>query len=324
MNALLTAESDSLLDDFPDALIWVAPNGRVEHQNHAAAELLSQALVGRAWSDCIAKYFAPSPNDGHEVSLHDGRLVSLRTQARSEGGQLIIMTDLTPSREWQSKRAHQARLAELGQMSASLAHQIKTPLATCLLYSEMLQDSSLEPGQIQRFAQRLNQSLTGLSEQVHELLNYSRGELALTDRVSVQSLIDEWQALTRQTLAREQEWTMQIASGDVQCAKRALTGAFMNLIQNARQIAGERGIDLKLAIGAQMLNGKLLIRVIDNAGGLGDLSPSDATEPFVSKRAGGTGLGLAVANGILMAHGGKLSLQPIPGGLCATLEVPLL
>lgn len=326
MNSILTAPSaptDPLFERFPDSLIWIGADGLVLQQNPAALALFGESLVDWQWSDCVERFFQPSPDDGHEISLKDGRLVSLKTTAMPSQGQLIVISDLTPSRQWQRAKAHQTRLAQLGQMSASLAHQIKTPLATAMVYAEALTEPG-DPTRQRQQAQRLLTSLEGLSTQIQDLLSFSRGELELKDQVSTQGLIQHWQTEAERLLKTPIQWTCQLTDAQIRCAKTALTGAFLNLVKNAQQIARDRSIALRLVIGAREIEGKLRVTLVDNAGGLNGLTPQAVMAPFSSQRAGGTGLGLTVCDGLLKAHGGRLTLDPIPDGLSVTLEVPLI
>jgi len=97
--------------------------------NPAAVDLLGEPLRHRAWSEIIARAFAPRSDDGHEISLADGRRVNLSTcPLGDEPGQIILITDVTEMRRLQDRLHHQQRLAAMGETAASLAHQIRTPL----------------------------------------------------------------------------------------------------------------------------------------------------------------------------------------------------
>ncbi|MFX5472275.1 PAS domain-containing sensor histidine kinase, partial [Acinetobacter baumannii] len=92
-------------------------------------------LVGMLWREVIARCFAPREDDGHEISLRDGRRLSIATRSlNGEPGQLILLNDLTDPRRPQEQLARHERLSALGRMVASLAHQIRTPLSAALLY----------------------------------------------------------------------------------------------------------------------------------------------------------------------------------------------
>ena len=89
---------------------------------------MGEPLENERWLDVIHRAFSPKDDDGHEVSLKDGRRVKLAISA-SDLGQLILITDLTETRLLQSRLSDLQRLSSLGKMVASLAHQVRTPLS---------------------------------------------------------------------------------------------------------------------------------------------------------------------------------------------------
>ena len=110
--------------------------------NPAACELLGEPLVGELWRQVIARSFAPRKDDGHEISLRDGRRLSIATRSLdAEPGQLVLLNDLTETRRLQDQLARHERLSSLGRMVASLAHQIRTPLSAAMLYAGHLADA---------------------------------------------------------------------------------------------------------------------------------------------------------------------------------------
>ena len=85
-----------LLDLLPGGIIVIDDRGRVREANPAACELLGLPLEGELWRHVIARCFAPREDDGHEVSLKDGRRLSIATRSLdAEPGQLVSLNDLT-------------------------------------------------------------------------------------------------------------------------------------------------------------------------------------------------------------------------------------
>nr|BFE90467.1 hypothetical protein GCM10020185_10030 [Pseudomonas brassicacearum subsp. brassicacearum] len=179
----------NLLDLLPGGVIVIDAHGRVREANPAACELLGLPLEGELWRHVIARCFAPREDDGHEVSLKDGRRLSISTRSLdAEPGQLVLLNDLTETRHLQDQLARHERLSSLGRMVASLAHQIRTPLSAALLYASHLTEQQLPMETQQRFAGRLKERLHELEHQVRDMLVFARGELPLTDRVTPQGL----------------------------------------------------------------------------------------------------------------------------------------
>ena len=121
----------SLLQLLPGGVVVLDGNGCIQEANRAASALFAkQDLIGKRWRDIISEQFSPQEDDGHEVSMKNGRRLSIQTSGlENEPGQIVLMTDQTQTRELQAKLARHQRLTEMGKMVASLAQQVRTPLA---------------------------------------------------------------------------------------------------------------------------------------------------------------------------------------------------
>ncbi|MFN6972339.1 MAG: histidine kinase dimerization/phospho-acceptor domain-containing protein, partial [Rheinheimera sp.] len=145
-----------LLQVLPTGVVVLDARGFVQQANPVAISMLGEPLTGQRWLDVITRSFRPRSDDGMEVSLHDGRRVQLAiTSLQPEPGQLIVLTDLTETRQLQSRIAHLQRLSALGKMMASLAHQIRTPLSSAMLYAQNLTNLKLDQNSRQQFQHKL-------------------------------------------------------------------------------------------------------------------------------------------------------------------------
>ncbi|WP_417778972.1 sensor histidine kinase [Stutzerimonas xanthomarina] len=314
----------SLLDLLPGGVIVIDGQGRVREANPVALELLGAPLEGSLWREVIARSFSPRRDDGHEISLKDGRRVSIATRSLNvEPGQLVLLTDLTETRRLQDQLARHERLSALGRMVASLAHQIRTPLSTAMLYASHLEQGGLSAEHQQRFAGRLKDRLNELEHQVRDMLVFARGDLPLEDRVTPAELLGALRAATETKLEGVAvRWQCDTQTGALLCNRDTLVGALVNLIENALQAASG---DTKLKIHFFARGTALRISISDNGIGIDAATLARLGEPFFTTRATGTGLGLAVVNSVARAHSGALELRSRPGrGTCATVRLPLL
>ncbi|MDD2048784.1 sensor histidine kinase [Pseudomonas putida] len=314
----------NLLDLLPGGVIVIDGQGRVREANPAACDLLGEPLVGELWRQVIARSFAPREDDGHEVSLRDGRRLSIATRSLdAEPGQLVLLNDLTETRHLQGELARHERLSSLGRMVASLAHQIRTPLSAALLYASHLAEQSLPLETQQRFAGSLKERLHELEHQVRDMLVFARGELPLTDRVTPKAL---FQALQQAAQAHVQghavRWQCDSHLGELLCNRDTLVGALLNLIENALQASSEP-VRLKVHLYRR---GQLLRLCVSDAGaGIDSALLARLGEPFLTTKATGTGLGLAVVKAVARAHQGTLQLRSRLGrGTCALVTLPLI
>ena len=325
-NGRLTNRIEHLLTALPAGVVVLDGHGRVQEYNPAAVELLGEPLSGAAWTDIIARAFLPRAHDGHEISLRDGRLASVATRSLDpEPGQIILITDLTSTRLLQEQLARHQRLSSLGEMAASLAHQVRTPLATALLYVSHLNRPQLDEGERLRVAEKILSRLRHLEHLVKDMLVFARGDALCQERVVLAPLLNEiQQALEPQLQASGCRFTLDARIGDSVLLgnREALAGALLNLVTNAIQACGTGGAISLTAMCAQ--DGEIEIRVSDNGPGIPAELQERIFEPFFTTRADGTGLGLAVVQAVMRAHAGELRLESAPGaGTTFCLRLPL-
>lgn len=318
-----------LLEVLPAGVVVIDGEGIVQEANAAAIDLLGEPLSGERWIHIIDRAFSPQPGDGHDVSLRDGRLVHISTSPMgSEPGQIILLQDVTETRALQNKVSHLQRLSTMGEVAARLAHQIRTPLSSALLYLAPLLKEDSEPDIRQRFASRLKHSLTHMEQLVRDMLAFSRGSMASTSPVAITSLLDE---VLQQFQSQPQSEQFQISihnhvnDGHVYGSQAALASAINNLLNNARQACGHSGI---IRIFAEFIEDNnrawIDISVEDNGPGISEADRDKILTPFYTTRANGTGLGLAVVQSIAKAHKGELWIESDEGeGSTFGLRLPI-
>lgn len=324
--ACLAGRLQNLLDLLPGGVIVLDGRGVVREANPAARELLGEPLEGQLWRELIRDRFAPRDDDYHEVSLRSGRRVSLATRSlRGEPGQIILLTDLTETRQLQTQLARNERLSALGRMVASLAHQIRTPLSTALLYASHLHQPDLSVTHRQRFSQRLKDRLQTIEQQVRDMLLFAKGDLPLTDRLSAHEFFVNLQQQA-ETLIGESgadcRWEDRCPPGvHLHCNRETLIGAALNLIDNAIQ-AGTPAARMKVC--QRLQEGRLSLSVVDVGRGMTRAELAKIGEPFYTTRAQGTGLGVSVVKSVAHAHGGAFLLRSRAGqGTWAELVLPV-
>ncbi|MCF7533869.1 sensor histidine kinase [Pseudomonas petrae] len=317
-----------LLDLLPGGVIVIDGTGMVREANPAALDLLGEPLIGMLWRNVIARCFAPREDDGHEISLKDGRRLSIATRSLdAEPGQLVLLNDLTETRHLQSQLARHERLSSLGRMVASLAHQIRTPLSAAMIYASHLAEQALNVETQQRFAGRLKERLHELEHQVRDMLVFARGELPLTDRVTPAALVAALESAA-QTHVRDVavRWQCDSATGELLCNRDTLVGALLNLIENAVQAsAGHTDGRRRIKIHAYNRENTLRLCVSDSGSGIEPAALARIGEPFFTTKTTGTGLGLAVVTAVARAHQGRVEFRSRPGrGTCAIVSLPLV
>lgn len=319
---------EHLLQVMPAGVVVVDGKGFVRQSNNLAKTLLGEPLEGQLWRTIIARSFKPQADDGHEVSLYDGRKVKLSiTPLEKEPGQLIVLTDLTETRQLQQRIGHLQKLSSLGKMVASLAHQIRTPLSAAMLYAANLSNNTLNKTSREKFSHKLVSRLRDLESQVNDMLLFAKsGDEQVISEISLHSLMQEVQQGADAMLQSQQATlTLSLPDPDVVILgnKTALAGALQNLIHNALTVVSQKAV-IKLTAVRQGNNADWVdILVIDNGPGVKTENINRIFEPFFTTKSNGTGLGLAVVRSVAQSHQGKVQASNLAdGGACFTMCLP--
>lgn len=249
----------------------------------------------------------------------------LRAQALELRGQLAekqraLMASLERERELEIQALRQSRLAAMGEMAATLAHEVRNPLGGMELFTRLLIDELAEQPRSRRLAEQIARGIQDLNHLVGNILEYGRmpePRLALT---SVGGVIEEAFSVVGPSLqagirveipdARELHWWLDRA---------LVTQVLLNLLRNAGEAMGDRGV-LRVAIEADE---RLLRIVVEDTGpGIEPERAATIFDPFFTTKERGTGLGLAVARAAVLAHGGDLTLEPSAQGARFVVSLP--
>ena len=313
--ANMSNQMPHILQAMPSGVVIIDGDGVVTLANPVATELLGRPLLGARWFDIIHRAFAPQDDDGHEVSLKNGRRVKLAiTPLAPEPGQLIVLTDLTETRLLQKNLSHLQRLSSLGKMVATLAHQVRTPLSAALLYASNLASPKLTDAARHKFQSKLVDRLNELERQVNDMLLMAKGRQdSMAESVTMDDIITHVMASCEPIADKKQcqlEW--EDSSHSTMLANvNALSSAVNNLVMNSIEAGAT-----KIKVSASETKDGLLLDVIDNGKGLDPAMQKQVLEPFFTTKSQGTGLGLAVVQSVVRNHGGQIQLSCKPGMGC--------
>ncbi len=315
----------NLLRALPGGVVVIDGQGIVQECNSAALKLLGEPLVGERWRNVVERTFKPQWDDGHDVSMHDGRYVNISTQSLdSEPGQILLMTDVTETRQLQEQISGLKRASAMGEMAAALAHQIRTPLSSALLYISNLGMNNLDADRRKRFTQKTMSSLQHLESLVEEMLLFARGERLSASPANIDEVISEFLAQQNEELENcktKITFINKVSHVQVNLSCDAFKSALQNLFNNACQAAGEA---INLTIDLQQQADQVQLKIIDDGPGIPDSIKTRIFEPFITTRVNGTGLGLAVVDAVIRAHKGTISVEDASGiGTCFTICLPV-
>lgn len=308
----LSERLSSLLDALPAGVVLLDANAVVVALNPAAIALFGQSAVGRHWGDVARDHLEPTLAVG-EWLCGGGRVSIAESALPSAGGKILLVHDVTAAHQMKTELERNQRLAAMGEMAASLAHQLRTPLAAALLYTSNLGQPGMSDDARARFSEKASGQLRRLERLIQDVLLFARGESIGRDVIGAGDLLAE-AAQTVEPLMRAHG--LEFAVNDacqgaaIVGSRKALFGALVNLLENAMQAMPGGG---KICLSGNRQGDLLLIGVRDSGPGISRETQARIFEPFFTTKGQGTGLGLAIALGVARAHGGTIDLVSEPG-----------
>ncbi|BCA95811.1 PAS domain-containing sensor histidine kinase [Legionella antarctica] len=302
-----------ILSSLPNALVILNARGRIVWLNPSAEAMLGYGLIDVLWLDVIQSAFVPRDDDGHEVSLADGRRVHVAISSLdSLPGILITLSDITATRDYEKAKENEKRLVSIGTMTAQLAHQIRTPLSSAILYTEHLNNLPNLDIRIENWIHRLQECHASIEQQIQDLLLFARGTSIEPKFIN----IEYW---CSQLIQRAQPYAESysalfklnnlLKTREASIHGESLIGAVLNLVINALQ---SEATEIYLTL-ASIDDSGIQILVEDNGKGMPEDVKAQAFSPFYTTKAQGTGLGLAVVFAVVKAHGGRVHMESTEG-----------
>lgn len=342
-----TAVHEAVLASLLEAVVAFSPGGQVHYVNPAAEQLLGRSrrlLIGRdrcevfrttRWLSEMLRRLGPS----HPAIREEGELVT--TQSRvpvlaeativvgkepgTEPGGVLVLYDLTSRGMLQVQELHRRRVAELDRMAAQFAHEINNPLAGIRGAAQLLGRKLDDRPDLAEYTAMIVRQVDRLSGLVEALMALE-APLLRKEPVNIHRILNELMLLER-SAADERgivfESHFDPSLPDVSGDPARLEQLFLNILRNAvahcPESLGRVRIATRMehAFVVDRQSGRvsyLTVSIADNGPGLDDEALAHLFSPLFSRRSGGHGMGLAIANAIAMAHDGRIRAANAPGG----------
>jgi nitrogen-specific signal transduction histidine kinase len=238
-------------------------------------------------------------------------------------GYLALFIDLTEIQRRNEQEKLSKSLAQLGELTAGMAHELRNSLGTLRGYLTLIDRQPDEEG-LEDYLAEIRRETDHLQRVLEDFLSFARPGTARMEAIDISVLLRQAsedptlggkEVLIRSDLEPEDS----IIKGDAQLLERAMR----NLLHNACQAELEAGSEGALEVLVQRDGEALEISILDRGPGLADEMRGRLFEPFATHRPDGVGLGLALAHRIVDLHGGRLSLENRhDGGAVARLHLP--
>ncbi len=346
-----------VLDTITDAVMVVDEHGRVVLVNPAVARLVGPVAVGagpEGWPQhgvaCRADGTTPLPLDelvlaralrGAVVADAEERLCRpgepagpwisasaspLRDEKGRITGAVVVWRDITERKRAEDQLLQSARLAAIGQMMTGLAHESGNALARSQSCLEMLAWEVEDRPEAMALIQRIQRAQDDLKLLYEEVRGYAAPLQLDRETWDVSGVWRQaWDNLAVARKGRDALLAEERTGADLHCAVDAfrLEQVFRNVLENALA-AGRDPVRIRVRASATRLNARpaVCISIQDNGPGLSAEQRARIFEPFYTTKTKGTGLGMAIAQRIVEAHGGTIAVGPGPGGADIRITLP--
>jgi signal transduction histidine kinase len=264
---------------------------------------------------------------GGEGATHLGVTVSpIRDASGEPHGAICLFSDLSAVVELEEQLRLKDSLARLGELTAGIAHEFRNGLATIHGYSRLL-DLERMPEDYRAYVSGIRKETEDLGRVVTNFLNFARPADLTLGPVDMQAVAERAAEEIRPD-ARTRGGDVQVRGefGHVAGDEVMLRQAFSNLCRNALEACLEARVAPKVVIEGTRDRAQNVLRVTvtDNGAGIRESMQSRIFRPFVTTRARGTGLGLALVQKIIVTHNGRVAAaNGEDGGARLTVTLPL-
>ncbi|WP_432719721.1 ATP-binding protein [Jeongeupia wiesaeckerbachi] len=325
--AALSRRLTILMERLPGGVVELDAAGTVSMLNAAARYLLAPLMEGMDWAAFSAEYLTQGEADLWMYPQARGvlRLRIVGTSVPEESCRILLVQDLTETWALEQSLAQHKRLAAMGEMAAGLAHQLRTPLATALLYAGHLARPQLGEADRCRFALKTVDRLRHLEALTQGMLHFVRGNVLDMVPVSLgDCLLEAVHTIEPQFIARQMrlEFASTGINAQVLADPKELIGLVLNLLENAMQ-ASEVGSCVELSVCCESDFATMVVR--DGGRGIAPEHIERLFEPFYTTRKDGTGLGLAIVHRLVERFGGDITVASVLGeGTEFIVRLPVL
>jgi two-component system sensor histidine kinase PilS (NtrC family) len=317
-----TVINQRVIEEMQDGVLVLSRDGRVRQSNPRARELLgsngsSEVLLSEC-SPELARGFADWCRDGSEDAMLvqvTANHMQLRARfvgtASTESDVLVFLENMSRLRE----QAQQIKLAALGRLTASIAHEIRNPLSAISHAGELMREE--RRGELhERLLRIVLDNSQRLERIVSDVLELGRRDRVYRELIDLRDMLP---AFVEQYLVKENVPAdvirLELSGLATLCFDRShFHQVLWNLLSNALRHSQVSAGSVRMLVSNAKVDGQVELHVIDDGEGVGDEWREQIFEPFFTTHHRGTGLGLYIARELCDANGAQLELQgPGPG-----------
>ncbi len=235
-------------------------------------------------------------------------------------GYVLLIKDITAMKEKEAEDSRNKRLMAMGEMMASIVHELRNPLCSIELYSSMLY-RELKGTSYEAIARGVSGGVQNLNNFLSNMLYFAKPRIPKNTLFRIDTVVEETISMISPVVqTREISVHQDVEPFCLQGDPGLLKQAIMNILLNAVQ-AMESGGEIR--VFTEFTEGYLRLNIKDSGKGIDRTIMDRIFDPFFSTKEEGTGLGLSIALRIMQSHGGSISIKSTPGqGTVFILQFP--
>lgn len=312
----LSQQLSLLLSALPGGVVAIDSEGIIESANPVALTILGEPLLQCFWQQILEDRLLAT-NIASEWNLrkethHDFRRISIESSVSEDSGKMILLIqDITEAYTNQERIKREQRLAVMGRMAANLAHQLRTPLSTALIYATHLSSSELSTQERSSFAVKTIERLQYLNQLINSMLQFVKGELVKKEAVDISVLLSDIQSLILPHMLKKNLQLFVKDGGEgttLTVNYEELCSSLIALLENAMQASPAGGC---VSLTCRLTADEVLFTVADQGDGIDIVNEERLFEPFFTTRPEGTGLGLAIVHSAIKQMGGDVQVKSL-------------
>ena len=300
----------------PDSWSSFVENSVAPDDRAALLALVENARNGTL-SSALEYNFLGADASAHNAILHT-RLI--RGAGGAVTGLIGVVQDVTEARKAQAHQAeiemqlrHAQKLEALGELVGGIAHDLNNTLLPVTMLVPALRKSA--QGRVSEGLEIIGSAADRARELVREILRFSRKDPASKEPLRLDELVTQALPIIRAGIPKTTKIVAEmIEVPEILGSKGQIYQTLLNLVTNAARAIGTKHGTITINVRHDP-SGDVVLTVADDGIGMDEATRTHIFEPFFTRHAnaGGTGLGLSIVNGIVMAHGGSISVASAPG-----------
>lgn len=340
----ITQHMNSILESMHSGVVSIDLDGKVTTFNNAAEKILKvkkSQIIGKFCDMVMPNVNKQKPllrkaidsnrdfiNSKRDVFGFDNKTISIKsnvTLLRESDGRVIgaveVFKDLSEIKCLEHRLEEVGELASIGEMTASIAHEIRNPLNGIKGFASLLENGFKQEDPRKKFVNRIVKGVEDLNTMVTDLLVLAKPIKPDLEEYDINKIMSEVVLFAREDI-KSMGNRINIKKGYdddpifLNCDRYLLYQVFFNLLKNSFQAIpgdGTVSIDINSRLSGRNGNDKVEVAISDNGVGINKVEQARIFEPFFTTKSKGTGLGLSMVQKIVKLHNGKILLESTPG-----------